>query len=50
MPQLQTLGDLLGSVLYLGRCRCGTQHMSPNDRVLRVGSETLCARCAKEVQ
>lgn len=43
----RTLGDVLGSLTYLGSCpRCRTQHMSTHDRVLVVdATEILCERC-----
>lgn len=41
--QLRRLADVLGSVIYMGRCPdCKTQHMSLN---ARVGPNRECERC-----
>jgi len=47
---LKSLGDVLGPLLYLGRCdNCGTQFMSRNDRVWvrRDAGMVRCERCGK---
>ncbi len=46
---LTYLGNLLGSLTYLGQCRpCGSQFMSTREMVARVNGETLCERCARK--
>lgn len=45
---LRALGDVLGSLLYLGHChRCKQQFMSRHDRVAVVDDQRICARCAR---
>ena len=45
-PVIQTLGDVLGSLHYLGQCfDCGEQFMSPRERVIFEGHIRRCVPC-----
>lgn len=45
--RLIALGDLLGSLSYLGACaRCRGQFMSTHERVSPTPAGCLCAKCA----
>jgi DNA-directed RNA polymerase subunit RPC12/RpoP len=51
MNALKYLGDVLGSLRYLGRCAiCRIQFMSTHDRVLQTDAGILCERCAARVK
>ncbi len=49
--RLESLGDVLGSLSYLGRCgNCSTQFMSRSDRVVSLGAQHFCEACASAVE
>lgn len=48
-PKIEVLGDVLGPLTYMGSCpRCGRQHMSTHDRVIRIGHQNYCVPCGEK--
>lgn len=50
-----TLGDTMGSLLYMGSCPCGVQHMSTHARIaLRRNAngsvDRLCENCGRKAE
>jgi hypothetical protein len=46
----QYLGDVLGSLQHMGKCPCGSQHVSRHARVVLDNGQIFCETCADRCQ
>jgi hypothetical protein len=47
--RFEALGDVLGSLHYMGSCPCGRQHASTHDQVMPWRGVILCESCGRKV-